>query len=295
MEVPSYPQSRKLALADKESFDLLFNELQPRISELTFAGLYLFRHAHNYRLTKVGDALVILGCRYDGSPFFFPPLSGDIPSALDRLFADGHSLYGADEAFANRYLVSQRWIVESDRDNFDYLYLRADLAELRGHRYHKKRNRVNVFTKNYDFEVSPYSREHLDGCRRLLASWQEERMRGEVNLSLEKEAQATAGALEFADQLGLSGLVVLVNKVVSGFVIGERLNRNTSVCHFEKADPQMEGLSQFLDREFNRCLFTDCTYVNREQDLGEEGLRDAKDSYHPVELITKYQVSPSPR
>jgi hypothetical protein len=294
-EIPPYPQSRPLVLADKERFDLLFRQLQPRISELTFAGLYLFRHAHAYRLTLVGDSLVILGRSYGAAPFFFPPLGGDIPAALDRLFADHLPLYGADELFVSSYLTGRPCEITADRDNADYLYRREDLAELRGRRYHKKKNRLNVFIKHHEYAVVPYGPEYRDGCRALLAAWREERMLEGENLSLEREAQATAEALEFAEILGLAGLVVLVENAVKGFVMGERLNQETSVCHFEKADPQLEGLSQLLDREFNRLLFTDCTYVNREQDLGDEGLRLAKSTYHPIELITKYRVVPLPR
>lgn len=295
-EIPPYPHSRPLVLADKERFDLLFAQLQPRISELTFAGLYLFRHAHAYRLTLVKDALVILGRSYGSAPFFFPPLSGDIPAALDRLFADQLPLYGADELFVVSYLTDRPCEVVTDRDNADYLYRREDLATLQGKRYHKKKNRLNVFLNHYEYTVAPYSYEYRDGCRALLAAWREARMIEGENLSLEREAQATAEALEYARELGLAGLVVLVGGEVKGFVLGERLNQGTSVCHFEKADPQMEGLSQLLDREFNRLLFTDCTYVNREQDLGDEGLRMAKSSYHPIELITKYRATPlSPR
>lgn len=294
MEIPRYPQSRPLVFADKERIDLLFRQLQPRISELTFAGLYLFRHAHVYRLTLVGDALVILGRSYGAAPFFFPPLGGDIPAALDRLFADQLPLYGADEPFVSSYLTGRPCEVLADRDNADYLYRRDDLAELRGQRYHKKKNRLNAFINHHEYTVVPYSPEYRDGCRVLLAAWREARMQEGENLSLEREAQATAEALEFAEILGLAGLVVLVGGEEKGFVLGERLNQETSVCHFEKADPELEGLSQLLDREFNRLLFTDCTYVNREQDLGDEGLRIAKSTYHPLELITKYRVTPLP-
>ena len=79
-------------------------------------------------------------------------------------------------------------------------------------------------------------------------------------------------------------------KVVA-FALGERLNRNTAVCHFEKADPFAEGLYQLVNREFARLLFQDCTFINREQDLGDMGLRNAKLSYHPVKLQKKYLVT----
>jgi hypothetical protein len=79
-----------------------------------------------------------------------------------------------------------------------------------------------------------------------------------------------------------------VNGSIAAFALGERLNRDTAVCHFEKADPFMEGLNQLINREFARLLFQECTYVNREQDLGNMGLRNAKLSYHPVDMVKKF-------
>ena len=93
-----------------------------------------------------------------------------------------------------------------------------------------------------------------------------------------------------AGELDLEGIVISVDGVVKAFVLGERLNRDTAVCHFEKAEPFMEGLSQLVNREFAARLFTDCRYINREQDLGEPGLRNAKLSYHPVELVRKFRA-----
>jgi hypothetical protein len=93
-----------------------------------------------------------------------------------------------------------------------------------------------------------------------------------------------------AVNLGLEGVVVLVEGKVKAFALGEKLNSETSVCHFEKGDPFLEGIYQLIDREFNRLLFTDCTFVNREQDLGIMNLRGSKLSYHPVELVKKFRV-----
>jgi hypothetical protein len=104
------------------------------------------------------------------------------------------------------------------------------------------------------------------------------------------EAAANAEALRMAAPLGLQGVVALVEGRIKAFALGERLNSDTSVCHFEKADPFMEGLYQLIDREFNRLLFTECTHVNREQDLGIVKLRESKLSYHPLEMIEKFRV-----
>jgi hypothetical protein len=290
MELPHHPDSRPVELDDKPLLDRVLAALQPRISELTFASLYLFRSAHSYRLTLVGDALVVLARGYDGVSCFLPPLAGEIAAATGRLLAEGLTLYGADQAFISAHLPADVFEVAPDRDNFDYLYRRNDLADLPGNRYHKKKNRISYFAGRHEYTIEAYGERHLAGCLGLLEEWRRVRS-GIESRSLDLEAAATREGLAMAVPLGLEGLVALVEGQVKAFVLGERLNRETSVCHFEKADPFLEGLYQLIDREFNRLLFTDCTFVNREQDLGEQNLRESKLSYHPVELVRKFRVS----
>lgn len=289
MEIPHYPQARPLVLDDKELLDRIFQVLQPQVSELTFAGLYLFRRAHAYRLTMLGDALVVLGQGYDGRSCFLPPLSGDVAAALKRLLGDGGELYGADEEIVGRYLAGKEVTLEQNRDDADYIYLRQDLAELPGKRFHKKKNRISYFLKRHDSQIEYFAQRHVDGCLELLERWR--RLAGDQrNDSLAMEVEAAAEAVAMATALGLEGVVVVVGGAVAAFALGERLNRDTAVCHFEKADPFMEGAAQLVNREFCRMLFGECCYVNREQDLGEAGLRNAKLSYHPSRLVGKYRA-----
>ncbi len=289
MDIPRYPDSRPLELADKPLLDEIFARLQPRISELTFANLYLFRAAHAYRLTMLEDALMVLGQSYAGEANFLPPLAGDIGKALGTLLEGGLNLYGADDPFVDKYLQGTELEIAEDRDNFDYLYLRQELAELPGSRYHKKKNRINYFTSRHSYTVELYGEQHREGCLRLLDDWY--RVRAPIeSSSIAPEMEATREALALAGELGLQGVVVQVAGEIKAFVLGERLNATTAVCLFEKADPFLDGLYQLADREFNRLLFSDCTYVNREQDLGEPGLRESKLSYHPLELVKKYRV-----
>ncbi len=291
MEIPAYPESRPIDMLDKKLLDRTFLKIQPRISELTFAGLYLFRVAHNYHLTMVKDSIVILGKGYDGTGYCLPPLCGNIYNALTVLFNDNRILYGADEYFLKTYLTTDKAIVSEERDSHDYLYLREELASLPGNRFHKKKNRINYFTNRHKYEVVNYSDQYCGGCHKLLNGWLLA-VRDKSNMSLEMEVSATSEALYNADKLGLSGVVVTVEGTVVSFALGERLNQNTAVCHFEKSDSFKEGLSQLINREFARLLFEECRFVNREQDLGETGLRRAKLSYHPIELVKKYRVTP---
>ncbi|UPU37545.1 phosphatidylglycerol lysyltransferase domain-containing protein [Geomonas paludis] len=296
MEIPRYPQSRAIDLQDKPLLDRLLAELQPRVSELTFANLYLFRKVHEYRLTLLGDAVLALGRGYDGSTYFLPPFGGDIAAATRELLDQGLTLYGADDGFLERHLDGGEGVEAlADRNNFDYLHLKDEMAQLSGKQYHKKKNRVNYFLNRHRHQVEILNDGHLAGALALLGEWG--RVRTEIvprgtgqGGSVQGEIEGAAEALRLHRELGLSGVVILVDGAVRGFALGERLNRETAVCHFEKGDLFMEGLYQLLDREFSRLLFTDCTYLNREQDLGEESLRQAKLSYHPVELVVKYRV-----
>jgi len=291
MEIPAWPLSRPLTIADKPLLDGIFEQLQPRVSELTFAGLYLFRKAHGYKVSKLGDTLVLLGRGYDGGCYCLPPLGGDVSGACALLLDAGLELYGVDDGFAAGYLSGVECRIEEDRQSFDYLYLREELATLPGNRFHKKKNRISYFTARHEHEVQLLSAGHRCGCLQLLDEWGRV-AEVEGNQSFNLEMDATVEALTLADRLGLQGVVLTVAGVVRAFALGERLNRETAVCHFEKADPFMEGASQLVNREFARLLFSDCRYINREQDLGEPGLRNAKLSYHPAELVRKYRVRP---
>lgn len=290
MPIPPYPASRPLIMADKPLLDRLCSETQPLISELSFAGLYLFRNAHEYRISKVAGSTVILGKGYDGTKYFLPPLCGNVPEALRIMFADEMPLYGADELFIKKHLTAKNLRITELRDSCDYLYLREELATLPGSRFHKKKNRINYFTSRHDYRVELFSAGHLNGCLKTLDKCMRDPF-GKNERSLFMEADATRMALEQAEALGLEGVVIITDGTVAAFALGERLNRDTAVCHFEKAEPFKEGLYQLINREFARELFQECQYLNREQDLGDMGLRSAKLSYHPLELIKKYLVT----
>ena len=289
LPIPSYPAARPLEIADRELLHGHFRLLQPAVSELSFASLFLFREVHCYTLASLNNSLVVSGCGYDRRPYVLPPLSGDRGETARMLLDKGNTLYGADEQFVAAELADRGYELSSDRDNDDYLYLRSELAELPGSRFHKKKNRINYFTARYSYTIEPFSRRHLDPALQLLEEWRKVHDDGESR-SQSAEAAATREALEHADELGLSGVVVLTERGVSAFALGEQLNDSTNVCHFEKADPFLEGVSQLVNREYSRSLPEELTWINREQDLGENGLREAKVSYHPVAMVRKFRV-----
>lgn len=291
MEIPAYPMARPLEMADRPVLTEIFQQLQPEVSELSFANLYLFRRAHVYTLAMVGGSLVIFGRGYGGEPYFLPPVSGHRGETAARLLADGKTLYGADERFISEHLDLPGLTISEDRDNFDYLYLKKELALLPGRKYHKKKNRINYFVSRHNHRVETFKPEkHLAGSTELLEEWTKVHAPAKGS-ALELETEATGEALELTGPLGLEGVVIVMDKKVAAFALGERLNRDTAVCHFEKSDPFMEGLAQLVNREFSNRLFGECTLLNREQDLGEPGLRSAKNSYYPFRLVKKFRVT----
>lgn len=289
--IPLFPAGRPLDLADMPLLDVLLADLQPRISELTFAGLYLFRQVHGYRVCRVAEVVVLLGRGYDGSDYALPPLTAEPAATIAVLLAAGLTLYGLERNWIEQHQLPGTLQIFADRDNFDYLYRREELAMLTGRRFHKKQNRVHYFTRRHDHRVERYGPQYLAGSLALLAEWARLHP-GSDGGSLAAEIVACTGALQQSDTLGLQGVVVLVGERVVAFALGEQLNQETAVCHFEKADPFLDGAGQLVNREFARLLFTECSMLNREQDLGEAGLREAKLSYHPFEMIEKCRIAP---
>ncbi|GAB4299582.1 MAG: DUF2156 domain-containing protein [Desulfuromonadia bacterium] len=257
------------------------------MSELSFGNLWLFRHAHDYRLTSLEGGVVVMGKGYDGLSYCLPPLSGDPLRVTRSLFLSGMTLYG-DRESAVRLPLGLSCSIVDDRDNADYLYARQDLAELPGNRYHRKRNRISYLLSRHSCIVEPFDERHQPRALALIDDW--ERSRGDSSPSSLLETGAAREGVERFRELGLFGVAVREGGRLLGFALGERLNSRTVVCHFEKGDPFIEGVSQLLNREFARMLPPEIDLLNREQDLGDEGLRQAKLSYHPVKLLEKVRV-----
>lgn len=290
MILPVWPETRPLSLDDKSLLDVLLRETQPSVSEFTFCGLYLFRHAHRYELSCHDECLIVIGKGYDSRSYAMMPIGKNAADCAVMLLDAGWGLYGVEENIALLLNKDGRYEMVEGRDDCDYLYLREELATLPGNRYHKKKNRINYFTSRHEYGVDIFSAGHGEACLKLLDLLQS----GESDLahpSFLMELNACREALVMAEKLGLEGVVITVDGDVRAFALGERLNTTTSVCHFEKGDPFLEGIMQLINREFCRLLFTDCLYINREQDLGVAGLRNAKLSYHPIQLVKKYRLS----
>jgi hypothetical protein len=196
----------------------------------------------------------------------------------------------ADEQLVGELKGTPGLIIESTRDHYDYVYLRDDLVQLAGNKYRTKRNHINRINRNYSFIFEPLADFHLDACLELQSNWCEIR-RCDEDLSLLGEWEAIREAMNNFTSLGLQGGVITIGGKVEAFSVGEMLNDATAVVHIEKANPEIAELYTVVNQQCAEKCWGDVPYINREQDLGMPGLREAKLSYHPHHLVEKYRIT----
>jgi len=178
-----------------------------------------------------------------------------------------------------------------ERGHWDYLYTVADLIELKGKRYHKKKNLLNQFIKKYDYTYLDFGPELIEqalGMQEDWCTWRD----CESSEVLSAENKAIARILsDWQHFNGIQGGAIMADGAMVAYTVAERLTADSIVIHFEKGDTQYKGIYQAINQMFLANSAPDFALVNREQDLNDEGLRKAKLSYHPVEFINKYRVS----
>ena len=280
--IPDYPDSTEITMDTRPILHPKFQSLKDGISEFAFANIYLFRDVHNYRFSRIANEIIITGSDGD-TPFFMLPFGFPDKETLNSLFHDYKNLKAATEDQA-KMLAGLGYHILEDRDNFDYLYSREELAELAGRKYHKKKNLVNAFINNYNYEGKPLLEEFIPHALEVLESWRN----GRDNPG---DYKASREALEMSEALQLCGGIYYVDSKPAAFTLGEELAGGESfVIHFEKALSQYKGIYQFVNQCFASILPEKYLYINREQDLGDPGLRQAKLSYRPVEFVKKYRI-----
>jgi hypothetical protein len=280
-----YPQASELTRDMRPLLHSLFQQLPEGISEFTFANLYLFRRAHNYRIAHLKDQRYLVTGQDGQIPFFMLPFGLPDEKLLKELFKKFGSMK-AVSVHQSMALELMGYTAVEDRDNFDYLYSRKDLAELAGRDMHKKRNRLNTFTRNFKCLARPLLDEYIPHALEILEAWRA--TRGDAG-----DYDAAKEAIELMYELQLCGGIYYVDGRAVAFTLGEELAQGRSfVIHFEKAIlvEEYKGLYQYINQVFASMLPEKYETVNREQDLGQPGLRRAKESYNPTGFVKKYRA-----
>ena len=287
MSHPLYPEFKPVGLEDHALLRGYLDRDPSGVCEMSFANIFIWKDSEHPRYTILDGNLCILVEPDFEPPYFLPPVGADrIPETIATCLLHAPRLSRVPEGFIERYGAGFR--AEEDPDNFDYIYRVEDMVELKGKRYDGKRNRIRKFESSCRHEYSPLSRKDAPECVRLLQSWFEEKRNGDPYMKAEKVA--IVQALASFEVLGLKGGVVKVDGRIEAFTFGMRLTGDMAVIPIEIANPAFPGLAQWINREFVRREWSANKFVNREQDMGVEGLRKAKLSYQPVRLLKKYNL-----
>ncbi|MGL5368595.1 MAG: DUF2156 domain-containing protein, partial [Cetobacterium somerae] len=183
--------------------------------------------------------------------------------------------------------LKEDFIVTEERDSFDYIYLQEDLAELKGRKFSSKKNKINKFKKTYNFTYEKISRENIEDIRIFQREWTENRKEDTIIIS---ETMGIEELLNNYEILELRGGVIKVDGKIVAYAIGEKLTENMGVIHIEKGIFDYQGSYQMINMYVAKEEFSDVKLMNREDDFGSLGLREAKLSYQPIEFIKKYSI-----
>jgi hypothetical protein len=282
--IVEYPESSPLALDQRSELHPRFQGLPEGMSELTFAGLYLFRDAHRYRISRLGEGLYVVSGR-DAEPFFMLPFGLPSPEILGWLF-DRHKTMKAATAAQAEQLSRMGYKVWEDRDNFDYLYRRDRMSDLAGRDLHKKKNLVNLFLRNNACVAKPLREEYAGDALQILDRWRRQQ-------ETPGDYAAAREALENMEYLQLCGGIFYINEEPVAYTLGEEVAQGrVFAVHFEKAvlEERRKGVYQYVTQAFAAVLPEKYEQINREQDLGDPGLRQAKESYKPSGFVAKFRA-----
>ncbi|MBQ4043839.1 MAG: DUF2156 domain-containing protein [Clostridia bacterium] len=285
-----------ITLQDRELYESYLAQEGERGCEFSFANLYLWGR----QKFAVVHGHIVLFSQFDRRSVYPWPLGhGDKKAVLDCILEDAQirgipcriTGLGEQEQQLLHQLYPGRFCYHCDEASFDYVYDIHDLADLPGKKYHGKRNHLNRFRQAYPhYSVLPLSESTAPLARQMLAQWYETKLRQNPDADFLMEKAALEKALRDFAALEMEGLLLMNGEEVLGFTMASRLSPDTFDVHFEKARADVQGAYPAINCEFARYLrdkYPEVRFLDREEDMGLEGLRRAKRSYCPHHMIKK--------
>jgi hypothetical protein len=265
--------------------------------EITPMTLLIWKNYYHQKIAFLDDMMFVsLG---ENSEIFLLPFANNMEKAVNILKdytksqnrplvflgAEGIRLDTFNSIFCEDFSQTE------SRDDFEYLYLTENLKNLSGKKFHSKRNHISTFSKNYAWSYETLSHNNLPEVLKMADKWTEQMKKiTEDSASIEVENSALKEYLPLMDTLNLRGGCIRVNNEIVAFTFGSPINSSVFDIHVEKALPEFRTAYSLINREFIVNELSDFKYVNREDDMGLEGLRKAKLSYHPDILLKKYVI-----
>lgn len=290
---------QSLKLEDKPRFDAILQNCGVRGCEYSFVNLYLWgrQKAAFYK-----DHLVLFSQFNRKSVYLFPVGEGDLAPVIEAVIHDAQ-MRGIpcrftglthDDCAKLESLFPGRFRYHIDRDAFDYVYAIEDLSELKGRRFQKKRNHLNRFRADHPHaRLVPITDENTPAVQEMVERWYDLRLQENPHGDYHMERAALGKALRNRKALGMEGLLLMEEDKLLAMAMGSRLNSDTFDIHFEKALEANDGTYAAINQGFAQYLrekHPDIVWLDREDDMGLEGLRKAKMSYNPERMIEKSWV-----
>lgn len=287
---------RPVTLQDKALYERYLSESGERGCEFSFANVFLWGeqslallHGQLILFARFGDRLV----------YPYPLGSGDKKAAIDAIIADARArdipcrISGlcAEARETLDALYPDLFCYKCSEGSFDYVYDINDLADLAGKKYHGKRNHLHRFhDARPNAAAVPLTEDNLPRVRAMADEWYRARYADDPEADFRMEQSALENAFLHFRALALEGLVLQDGEEVLAFTMASRLSEDTFDVHFEKARADVQGAYTAINCEFARYLrekYPAVRYLDREEDMGIEGLRRAKQSYHPHHMVRK--------
>lgn len=266
--------------------------------EYNFANNLAWRRLSDLKISRYKDFYIVAAHADTDPKFCFPSGDGDIKAVINEMkeyscknFNRNLSLISVPESALNilKELYGDEISIEKSENSFDYIYSSNSLANLAGKKFHSKRNHLKKFY-NYNWEYSKLEEKDFDDCIELSVLAYKDKG-GIDNPSAVSEQFAIHTFFSHYKELNLVGGVIRISDKVVAFTFGSRLNSNTFDTHVEKADINYQGSYIAINNEFAKNELQGYEFINREEDLGIEGLRKSKKSLNPVFLLEKYNVN----
>lgn len=290
---------RKPKIEDYEKISKALSYTKHTSCDYSAANLILWSEVYNTKIAFDGDDLYIKYI-FDGETHFaFPFVKKHLKNAIENI----------KEYAMEKDVEFKLGIVEPEmfeviekmypgmfeicyiRNSADYIYKVSDLENLSGRKYHGKKNHINKFKKTYsNWKYERIDKNNQEECILMVREWadlnniyEDENKNGDIDVMIK--------AIEYKDELGLVGGLIRVNEKIAAVTLGEEIDDEMFVVHFEKAFPNIQGAYTMINQQFVANELMDYKYVNREEDIGIEGLRKAKMSYNPVFMGEKGVVT----
>ena len=289
---------RPITLKDKKWMDPILKRQNSRSCDFNFSNLYVWDRYYKMLAAKTGERIVLRNLSEEKPMYSFPVGSGDLYPAILAIeeycasYGDSLILCGIEEEGMEQIeaMFPGKFSFELDEQECDYIYLAEKLSTFSGKALHGQKNHCNRFEKEHDWEFVSLTRELIPGCIDMLRCWTETN-KDRLDRSITVEHDAATRAFAAYEELDLEGGVLLADGEIVGYSIGEMTNDDTFDVHFEKAETEINGAYTMVCREMTKMAMNNhenLVYINREDDMGLERLRQAKLNLKPEYILKKY-------